>query len=96
MTPSLFRPPTGQVDERIIRVANRQEMTVVMWSLAAMDWTLPPEYISGWVTSELEPGEIVLFHQVQHSREALPEILDWIEEQGWEAVTVGELLDSAR
>jgi peptidoglycan-N-acetylglucosamine deacetylase len=94
-TPDLFRAPQGQADERVIRVANRQGMTVVRWSLAAMDWTLPPAYIVGWVTQELEPGEIVVFHQVSNSREALPEILDWIEEQGWEAVTVGELLDSA-
>ena len=94
-TPALFRPPQGLADDRVIGAANRQGMTVVRWSLAAMDWTLTPEYIVGWVESELEPGEIVLFHQVENSREALPEILRWIEEQGWEAVPVGELLSGA-
>jgi len=94
-TPGLFRPPQGLADDRVIGAANRQGMTVVRWSLAAMDWTLSPEYIVGWVESELEPGEIVVFHQVENSREALPEILRWIEEQGWEAVPVGELLEGA-
>jgi len=95
VTPTLFRPPFAEVDDRLIRIANRQGMTVVMFSVTAMDWTLSPAYISAWVKGELEPGDIVLFHQVRNSREALPEILRWIEEQGWEAVTVGELMDGA-
>lgn len=94
-TPDLFRAPHGLEDDQVIRVANRHGMTVVRWSFVAMDWTLPPDYIAGWVIGELDPGEIVLFHQVPNSREALPEILRWIEDQGWEAVPVGELIDGA-
>jgi peptidoglycan/xylan/chitin deacetylase (PgdA/CDA1 family) len=90
--PTLFRPPEGQYDERLIRIANRQGMTFVRWSLAAMDWTLPPDWIEAWVTDNIEPGDIVLFHQVDHSRNALPGIMRWLKEQGWEAVTVSELL----
>lgn len=90
--PTLFRPPLGTAGEDAIRIANRQGMTVVNWSVAATEWYLGPDQIVEYVTSDLEPGDIVLFHQVPHARDALPRILAHIEDQGWEAVTVSDLL----
>ena len=92
ITPSLFRPPLGTAGEDVVRTANRQGMTVVKWSVAATEWFLGPDQIVEHVTRDLEPGDIVMFHQVPHARDALPRILAYIEDQGWEATTVSGLL----
>jgi peptidoglycan/xylan/chitin deacetylase (PgdA/CDA1 family) len=91
--PTLFRPPFKLYDDRLVRIAKRQGMKTVLFSFAAMDWTLPPEYIEPYVIDNVVPGDIVLFHQVRNTREALPGIMRWMDEEGYEAVTVTELLD---
>ena len=45
------------------------------------------------MTSRVAPGSIVLFHNAAlHTPEALPGILDWLKENGYEVVPVSQLI----
>ncbi len=94
--PRLFRPPTGQWDNRVISQATELGLVSVTASLDARDWTNPGvEEIVDNVISEAESGFIIEFHADDSSTqlpEALPQIISQLQEAGFELVTVSRLL----
>lgn len=82
--PSLFRPPIGHTNPRIAKAARELDLTVVGWSLRALDGIAAarPERVAERVKSRLDHGAIVLLHDAaeRDDREpaslgALPAIL---------------------
>ena len=59
-----------------------------------MDWKdLSPEAIAGRILKRVSPGGILLFHLgKENTLRALPGLLRELRSQGYEFVTVGELL----
>jgi peptidoglycan/xylan/chitin deacetylase (PgdA/CDA1 family) len=99
--PALFRPPYGEYDGRVLRVAASLGLRTVEYDLPSGD---PDAHATKaalvrWVLREARPGSIVVMH-INHPRfhtaEALPEIVDGLRARGFELVTVGELLRSER
>lgn len=95
--PALFRPPYGEYDARVLRVAAELGLTTVEYDLPSGD---PGAHVStrslvSWVLREARPGSIVVMH-INHPRfhtaEALPEIVAGLRARGFELVTVGELI----
>ncbi len=95
--PTLFRPPYGEYDARVLRVAAELGLTTVEYDLASGD---PDPHVTkqalvNWVLREARPGSIIVMH-INHRRfataEALPEIVAGLRLRGFELVTVGELL----
>ncbi len=60
----------------------------------SLDWkNLPPEEISDRVLKKVKPGSIVLFHNAAlHTPEALPTILEKLQQNGYEVVPVSQLI----
>lgn len=98
--PTLFRPPYGEYDARVVRDAASVGLTTIEYDLPSGD---PDPHATArglidWVLREARPGSIVVMHinhRRFHTAEALPAIVDGLRARGFELVTVGELLRSA-
>jgi peptidoglycan-N-acetylglucosamine deacetylase len=101
--PRLMRPPYGKDVARVARLAGELGLDpTVLWSAQGWDWdTTPAEEIEALVLRDCSPGGIVLLHDgvPPHggtSREpmlaALAGVLARVRADGYEVVTVSELL----
>jgi peptidoglycan/xylan/chitin deacetylase (PgdA/CDA1 family) len=93
----IFRPPFGAYDDKVLKAAGELGYTqVVNWSVGALDWeTQDPNVVFENVREQLTSGAIILMHaNGDWSIEALPRIIELLEEEGLEPVTLRELLDS--
>ncbi|MDT0303342.1 polysaccharide deacetylase family protein [Streptomonospora wellingtoniae] len=90
----LLRPPFGDTDEAVGEVAKEHGQAQIVWDTDSEDWTgISAEEIVTNVTAATPPGGLVLLHDTERTTvEALPEILDYFESQGWATVTVPDLL----
>lgn len=98
--PVLYRPVGGNYNEHTINAAVESGYKVIMWSWHqdTEDWKRPgTQKIINKVLSGTTPGNIILFHDAGGNRsqtvEALKEILPELKKQGYEFVTVSELLN---
>ena len=97
-----MRPPHGFRDWAVMEEASKAGLTVVNWSVIPRDWTNPgAKEIADRVCKDVFPGAIVLLHDgdapaQKASRaqtvEATSLIIDRLREQGYNFVTVSELL----
>jgi peptidoglycan/xylan/chitin deacetylase (PgdA/CDA1 family) len=95
---SLFRPPGGIMNNGVAAYAKNNKYAVIMWSADSMDYSRPavPRLMNN-IFREAKPGGIVLMHDGggdrSHTVKALPEIISRFRKQGYEFVTVPELLE---
>lgn len=97
--PQLFRPPGGVYNDIIVDTANEEGYMVVMWSWHqdTRDWKRPGVHkIVSTVLNNTKNGDIILFHDFGGDRsqtvKALKQILPQLKKEGYEFVTVSELL----
>jgi polysaccharide deacetylase family sporulation protein PdaB len=97
--PRLFRPPGGYYTNRIVKKVNELGYTVVMWTWYqdSRDWSKPGvNKIVDTVLSHAHPGDIVLFHDrisgKSQTCEALEIILQKLQKDGYQFVTVSDLI----
>lgn len=92
--PNLFRPPFGEYDHRVLDVAAANGYQSIQWSIDSLDWMdLSADEILLRVVKEVEPGDIILFHNNgANTTQALPRIIDELLAKGFEIVPVGELI----
>lgn len=92
--PALFRPPYGSYNDALIGAVHEAGFTPVQWSVDSLDWQdLTADEIVRRVTADIHAGDIVLFHNNgRHTAEALPRVLDYLKQQGLQAVPVSSLL----
>jgi peptidoglycan-N-acetylglucosamine deacetylase len=98
-TPSLYRPHSGYYNEMIVNTAVSNGYSVVLWSWHqdTKDWKRPGiRKITQNVVSDTKPGDIVIFHDAGGDRKqtvkAVENILKILYQNGFECVTVSELL----
>ncbi|MCL2926498.1 MAG: polysaccharide deacetylase family protein [Trichodesmium sp. MAG_R01] len=93
----LFRPPGGVLENGLADYVKERKHTVVLWSADSVDWYYrsAPE-ITKRVLNKASNGGIVLLHDGggprKHVVEALPKIISGLKKQGYEFVTIPELL----
>ena len=101
--PSLMRPPYGREPERVAELARAQGLApTVLWSVEGTDWEeRPPGEIAADILRGSAPGAIALLHDgVPPDEErdcaatvaALGRILPALRDDGYELVTVSQLL----
>ncbi len=90
----LFRPPFGEYNNLVLQTAREMGYEVIQWSVDSLDWQgIGKEAIVDRVLENIQPGAIVLFHNnAQYTPEALPVILDTLQQQGYQIVPVSDLL----
>ena len=94
IAPKLVRAPSGAYDNKSIEVAENLNMKMIQWDCDSLDWKLlSVDEMYARVTSKVQNGSIVLFHNgVENTPEALDKILTKLEKDGYEFVTVSELI----
>ncbi|MDZ5471292.1 polysaccharide deacetylase family protein [Bacillus sp. 31A1R] len=96
----LFRAPYGFLYNELVEKLRDMNYTVVGWSVDSLDWKEePPETIAYTVLSNVQPGAIILMHDAgdwtsdrTNTIKSLDQIIPTLKEQGFEFVTVPELL----
>ena len=96
-TPRYFRPPYGEVDERVAKLAKESGLVTIQYDIASGDPDpgLSTERIVRSVLREAKGGSIIVFHMNKrgvHTAESLPAIIKGLREKGFTLVTVGEML----
>ncbi|WP_332649612.1 polysaccharide deacetylase family protein [Lysinibacillus sp. 54212] len=102
-SPTLFRPVEGQYTDPLIKEVVKDGYKVVMWSwhIDTLDWKNPGvKSIVNTVLKRIGPGNVILFHDGGGNREqtvkALKEILPSLQNEGYQFLTVSELLEQDR
>lgn len=94
-TKPYFRAPFGALDETIINVAKQEGYAIIGWTVDSTDWTpgATAERVYQQVTRHVCPGAIIVMHDMTPIvAEALPRILDFLTNSGYQFVTLSELL----
>lgn len=94
--PTLYRPPGGGYNDAMVDALTRRGYTTVLWSVDPRDWERRgAAQIAVTVVSRAAPGAIILLHEGEcaaNTPEAVGMIVDRLRSEGYEFVTVGELL----
>ena len=93
-TPVLFRPPSGSYNDLVIDTIHQCGCIPIQWSIDTLDWQgLNAQQMVARVQQQLAPGAILLLHAgAQHTAQALPQLLQTIQDAGYTPVPVGELI----
>ena len=92
--PTLFRCPYGEYDDHVINAVRSMDIEPIQWDVDSLDWKdLSAAEIEKRVTSKVQPGSIVLFHNAAlHTPEALPGIIEALLQQGYTFVPISQLI----
>ena len=92
--PTLVRLPYGDYDDNSINAVRSVGMEPVQWDVDSLDWKdLSADEITQRVTSKVQPGSIVLFHNAaKHTPEALPAILEKLLQDGYTFLPISKIL----
>lgn len=89
------RPPYGQFDARALARMWTRGHVVAMWSLDSRDYGHPAADLiaARCAPAHVSPGEVLLFHEGhQHTIDALPTIIERLVDDGYELVTMADLV----
>lgn len=97
--PKLFRPPEGSFRRSSEELAEDNDYTLIMWTVDTRDWAhTPVDKIVETVLTQTGSGSIILCHDFigrdSPTPEALRIIIPRLLDDGYEFVTVSELLTS--
>lgn len=92
----LMRPPYGNTNSDVYSAATSSELAVIKWSVDTLDWkSRNTASVLEICREEIRDGSIVLFHdKFQSTVDAVRELIPWLLEQGYDLVTVTELIES--
>lgn len=92
--PTLVRLPYGDYDDCSINAVRSIGMEPIQWDVDSLDWKdISADEITRRVTSKVQPGSIVLFHNAaRHTPEALPAILEALLQDGYTFVPISQLI----
>ncbi len=93
--PTLMRPPYGGIDADIINACIDLDMPIITWSIDTRDWKdRDAQKVYDAVMEQVTDGSIILMHDLYESTaEAMKTVIPALIEQGYQLVTVSELLE---
>jgi peptidoglycan/xylan/chitin deacetylase (PgdA/CDA1 family) len=100
-TPRYFRPPYGEVDERLAALAKKTGLVTIQYDIASGDPDpgLSSRRIARSVLRDAQGGSIIVFHMNEkgaHTAEIVPQVISGLREKGFALVTVGDLLGAEK
>lgn len=92
-TPVLVRAPGGAVDDNVKKYV---KYPLINWSVDTLDWKYrDASSVISKVKSQVSDGSIVLMHDLYASTaEASKTIIPWLVKEGYQLVTVSEMMDA--
>ena len=91
--PAFMRPPGGFHTDAVLQVAQARGLAVLHWSVDPQDWaTNDIRAIEEAILNQIKDGDIVLLHDMTASSvKAALDIVDILQKENYELVTVSEL-----
>jgi len=94
--PFFFRPPYGDVDEKVLHTLNNSHK-IIVWSIDTLDWVKgnTANGIARFVIDNIQPEDIILMHSSsgqQETLKAVPLIIEGLREKGYNFATVSEIV----
>lgn len=92
-----YRPPGGQYNSGVMRIADRLNYTLALWSVFPEDHrNPPPEMIRSRVLKEIDNGGVILFHSgVENTLNVLPQLILTLKQQGYLFGTLSQIESSS-
>lgn len=92
--PTLFRPPYGDYNNRVVTVSRAEGYECVQWSIDSLDWKdRGTADIIKQCTYRVQPGDIVLFHNDSNDIvNALPTVIEHYQQLGYTIIPVSQIL----
>lgn len=89
-----YRPPYGSANSATYRHCEKRELYIIVWSLDSFDWDAKSaDDVVHSILTRVKSGDIVLCHDIHSNTvEAMKKILPELTAQGYQMVTVGEML----
>lgn len=89
--PTIYRPPFGAINDQVKQAVS---MTPVLWNIDTLDWQhkTPAKTLEN-VKQQAKDSSILLMHDIyEESYEALDSVITYLEQQGYQFVTISELI----
>jgi peptidoglycan/xylan/chitin deacetylase (PgdA/CDA1 family) len=92
--PAMYRPPYGANNKKLLKVSKKQRLALLTWSVDTIDWKLlDAKKVFKRVRRDAGNDKIILLHDIyETTADAMGRVIPWLEDQGYELVTVSELL----
>ena len=92
--PTLFRAPSGAHSPLVVETVLEEGMLPVQWDWDSLDYRNPtPQEMCARLQTSMRPGSITLLHSgAQNTPAALPLMIEMARGQGYDFVSVSELL----
>lgn len=88
-----FRPPYGAITDDLKNALKENNLTGILWSLDSLDWAeLSGDKLASRVVSNVQSGDIVLFHETPWTAIELENIIAGIRDKGFTIVPLNYLL----
>jgi len=93
----LYAPPYGERGPAVLTAAENAGYRTILWSVDTLDWKLrDADAITARVVNRAHPGAIVLMHPLAATAEALPTIIKELKRDGYDLITVSQLLAAGK
>ena len=91
---TLYRPPYGEYNNTVIKVANENSYIPIQWSLDTLDYTgITGNEMWNKIKDKISNGDIILMHNgTEHTADSLDMIIKNIKEKEFNLVTVSDLI----
>lgn len=92
--PKLLRPPYGAYDNELTNVT---EEALILWSIDTNDWKVrnKDKIINHIKEQGNLDGQVILMHSIyKETADAVAELVPWLIEEGYQLVTVTELIEN--
>ncbi|WP_066150286.1 polysaccharide deacetylase family sporulation protein PdaB [Anoxybacillus sp. P3H1B] len=97
---TLLRPPSGQFNTKVLKIADSLGYSVVHWSIDSKDWLNPGvNHIVKNVVHDMKAGDIILLHasdSAKQTPQALPQIVEALKKNGYRNVSISELIENGQ
>jgi len=93
-TPTVFRPPFGEYNNRLIETARSCHYETIIWDVDSLDWkNLSASEMLNRIIKRVQPGSIILCHNAgKHTPETVSQLLPFLKKQGYQLVPLSQLL----
>ncbi len=91
---NLFAPPSGAYDKLTVSSASSLGYKTIMWTRDTVDWRdKDAELIYSRAIKNACGGDLILMHPTEKTVEALPKIISWFKDNGFNLTTVSQTLE---
>jgi len=97
MKTKYFRPPYGAITDGLKNALAENRLEGILWNVDSLDWAgLSGQDLVNRVVSNAGKGDIILFHEIPWTADALEQIVTGIRQRGFRIVSLSELLKNPK